>query len=76
MTSEARRLLKALESSGMRSTSELGMTPTDLQRAITDLQNLFDDDGRAVNVLNTWHANDAIVGLELTQTGRVIARSV
>ncbi len=52
------------------------MTPTDLQRAITDLQNLFDDEGRAVNVLNTWHANDAIVGLELTQTGRVIARSV
>ncbi len=73
MTEPARRLLKALAGKGRCAADELGMTQVDLRRAIDDLGHQVDDDHREVVVVKAWRAEDHIVAVELTETGRGLA---
>jgi hypothetical protein len=52
------------------------MTPTDVTAAIAELEGLYDDDGRPLGVLRSWHAGGRIVALELTPQGQQLARAL
>jgi hypothetical protein len=76
MTVHAVRLMKALAAGATTRTDAIGMTPADVTAAIAELEGLYDDDGKPLGVLKSWHAGGRIVALELTPQGQQLARAL
>ena len=76
MTVHAVRLMKALAAGAATHTDALGMTPADVTAAIAELEALYDDDGKPLGVLRSFHAGGRIVALELTPQGNQLARAL
>ena len=73
MTEPARRLLKALIGKGHCAVVDTGLTQREVERGVADLVDEVDDDNRHVVVVKTWNADDRVVALELTDSGRGLA---
>jgi len=58
--------MQVLATNGTTRSDALGMTPADVRTAMAELDQLYDDDGRPVGVLKSWHGSDDVVVLELT----------
>ena len=76
LTSHARRLMQVLAEQGATRTDALDMAPADVLTAIDELDGLYDDEGRPVGVLKSWHAGGEVVALELTAQGKSLARAL
>ena len=76
MTVHAVRLMKALAAGAATRTDALGMTAADVTAAIAELEGLYDDDGKPLGVLRSFHAGGRLVALELTPTGKQLARAL
>lgn len=74
MGEQARRLLKVLLAGhGTCSATETGMTQAEIQRALTDLDRMVDDDNRRVDIVHATRTGETIARLELTAMGRGLA---